>query len=128
MVAYALYFNIDSSRELRFIIFLSLAPRDGLSLSLFFLYIFFFLFCLMVVKTKEQMRRRGKSGRDIYILISTSKATPSGIYTTCVCWRGRGGDAMEEITVLKGDLSRDEMHVVVYTLFSLFSSSGKSKN
>ena len=35
---------------------------------------------------------------------------------------------MEEITVLKGDLSRDEMHVVVYTLFSLFSSSGESKN
>lgn len=35
---------------------------------------------------------------------------------------------MEEITVLKGDLSRDEMHVVVYTLFSLFSSSVESKN
>lgn len=88
-------------------------------LSLFFQKYFFFLFSLMVVKTKEQMRRRGKSGRDIYILISTSKATPSGVYIQHVC--AGGGDAMEEITVLKGDLSRDEMHVVVYTLFSLFS-------
>jgi hypothetical protein len=90
LVAYALYFNIDSSRELIFIIFLSLAPRDGLSLS-FQKKIFFFLFCLMVVKTKEQMRRRGKSGRDIYILISTSKATPSAIHNMCVLEGGCHG-------------------------------------